>query len=311
MLKMLKTPPSSPIWTNHFESPSRSLPYPNELFQIDENDSPSKRQKISFEINPPKKPTKKKVSKIIPGLPILDDSQMDMKIDICRKIGSGSFGNVYQIQLKSHTGISDVEAPYFAMKIIPPGERTCYKDLIAEASNFGKDGCIPGFAMSKSDGTYLGFSPIAEPLSQKIIHSGNIEKILKLTYEAIMNAQIQVVNDVNMENMGYISKGTPTIILDENGFPCEGPPISRDIVRIIDLGDCEAPEDANPIYTALISVENMIEQDDINKFRKFKFEMMEALLKNKILPISQQLSHEMIVSEICRKYKYQYAKGEI
>jgi hypothetical protein len=306
---MIKTPPSSPIWTNHFESPSRSLPNPSELFKMDKIDSPFKRQKISFELEPPKKPTKKKVSKIIPGLPVLDDLQMDMKIDICKNIGSGSFGNVYQIRLKDHLG--KPKSPYFAMKIILPGERTCHKDLIAEASNFCKDGCIPGFAMSKSDGTYLGFSPIAEPLSQKIIHSGNIEKILKLMHEAIMNAQIQVVNDVNMQNMGYISKGTPTIVLDENGFPCEGPPISRDIVRIIDLGECEAPEDANPLYTALIPVENMIEQDDINKFRKFKFEMMDALLRNKILPISQQVSHEIIVSEICKKYEYQYAKGEI
>jgi hypothetical protein len=314
---MLKTPPSSTRLTNCFETPPSSPRLincfespPQILFQRDEGESPLKRQKLISSQQSPRKPIKKKVLKVIPGLPILNDEEMKMIFNVNQKIGSGSFGNVYSIQLRANA--ERPESPSFAMKIISPGNRTCHKDLVAEASNFCKDGCIHGFGMSKPDGTYLGFSPIANPLSKMEINSENIEEIIRLTCEAIEKAPIEVVNDANMDNMGYIPEGTRVIILDENGLPdISETVIPNNTVRMIDLGQCEAPEDANPKYTALIPIEKMVIEDDIRKFRRFKCDMMEALLQNKILSISEQSSHQVIVSKICKKYEYQYAGGEI
>jgi len=259
--------------------------------------SPVKKQKVSVPPEAPRKLTKKG-PKPIPHLPVLEDEDF---FEIFELLGRGSFGTVYRIQFKS-------DLSSFAMKKVMPGGPATPKDLVAEAKNFGADGCIHGVGMTKIDGTYLAFSTIAVPLSGMMINQENIEQIIHLTCEALMKAPKSVIYDANLDNMGFVKMGTLTVVLSEDGLPCAGPLTEEDNVYIIDIGNIDSPEDANRKYTALISSEQMESEEDIMKFRKFKCDMMTALLCNKIQEFSEDEFD--IVAKICCNYDYQYACGE-
>jgi hypothetical protein len=259
--------------------------------------SPAKKQKVSLPPEAPRKSTKK-CPKPIPKLPILEDEDF---FEVFELLGRGSFGTVYRIQFKS-------DSSSFAMKKVMSGGPATPKDLVYEAKNFGEPGCIQGVGMTTMDGTYLGFSTIAEPLSKMMITEENIEQIINLTCEAIMKAPKSVIYDANLDNMGFVKKGTKTVVLSEDGFPYAGPFTEEDNVYVIDNGNIESPEDANPKYTALIPSEKMESEEDINKFRKFKCDMMSALLRNQILEFPEDEFD--IVAKICCTYDYQYASGE-
>jgi hypothetical protein len=264
--------------------------------------SPAKKQKMSVPPQSPRKSTMKG-PKPIPNLPILQNEEF---FEVFELLGKGSFGTVYRFQFKSNIGL--IDSPSFALKKVISGGPATPKDLAAEAKNYGEPGCIQGVGMTTLDGTYLGFSTIAEPLSKMMINQENIKKIINLTCEAIMKAPKSVIYDANLDNMGFIKKGTTTIVLSEDGFPCAGPLTEEDNVYVIDNGNIESPEDANPKYTALIPSEKMESEEDIMKFRKFKCDMMTALLQNQILEFSEDEFD--IVAKICCKYDYQYASGE-
>lgn len=259
--------------------------------------SPAKKQKVSLPPEAPRKSTKKG-PKPIPKLPILEDEDF---FEVFELLGTGSFGTVYRIQFKS-------DSSSFAMKKVMSGRPATPKDLVEEAKNFGEPGCIQGVGMTTIDGTYLGFSTIAEPLSKMMINQENIEQIIHLTCEALMKAPKSVIYDANLDNMGFVKKGTTVVVLSEDGLPCAGPLTEEDNVYIIDIGNIESPEDANRKYTALISSEQMESEENIMKFRKFKCDMMSALLRNQILEFPEDEFD--IVAKICCTYDYQYASGE-
>jgi hypothetical protein len=271
--------------------------------------SPLKKQKLkdgSASISgPPDAPSKRK-KKPIPGLPVLDDDDAHF-YQIIGNLGEGSFGKVKKIQLNNDARNPD--SPSFALKIVPSG-RASPEDLSAEGNNFGKKGCNWGVAMTTPDGTFIGVSTIAKPLSDADITAQNIDEIIALTSEALMEAGIPVLNDAGPSNIGIIEKGTPTVIFGEDGLPCAGPPILEKTVKIIDVGPVDEPENANPMFSAMIPAENMIHEEEIMKYRRFKCDMMSALLRNRLL--TKPRNEYDIVREICNSetYGYTYAAGD-
>jgi hypothetical protein len=284
------------------------------LFGDDEDSfsSPVKMQRLetgSAPISgpPPEQPSKRKGKKPIPGLPVLEDNDADF-YKIIGKLGEGSFGKVVtRIQLKNEAGNPD--SPSFALKIVPSG-RASPKDLSAEGNNFGKKGCNWGVAMTTPDGTFIGVSTLAKPLSEADITAENIDEIIALTSEALMEADVTVVNDANPNNIGIIEPGTPTVIFGQDGLPCAGTPIRKRTVKIIDVGPVYEPENANPVFSAMIPVENMEHEKEIMEYRRFKCDMMSALLRNRLL--AEPRNEYDIVREICNSelYGYTYAAGD-
>jgi hypothetical protein len=272
--------------------------------------SPLKKQKLNIGSasisGPPDAPSKRKKNKPIPGLPVLDDDDADF-YQIIGYLGEGSFGKVKRIQLKNDARNPD--SPSFALKIVPSG-RASPKDLSDEGNNFGKKGCNWGVAMTTPDGTFIGVSTIAKPLSDADITAKNIDEIIALTSEALMEANISVLNDAGPSNIGIIEKGTPTVIFGQDGLPCAGPLILEKTVKIIDVGPVDEPENANPMFSAMIPAENMIHENEIMKYRRFKCDMMSALLRNRLL--AEPRNEYDIVREICNSetYGYTYAAGD-
>lgn len=282
---------------------------------IDLLSSPSKMMKLesgssAISCGPPEAPRKprKKPDVLVPieGLSVLPD---DFFIKQLQKIGAGSYGEVFRVTLDN---FEIPESPSFAMKVISviPGGRTSPNDLRCEAANFGSQKCVPGVGMSSTDGkTYYGFSPIALPLNELPITSENIEKVDDLTRDAVMKGPFSVAADACPENMGFLSAGTPTPVLGENRLPCAGSPVANDEVVFIDLGNAE-PNDCNPKYGALFDEGAMNSDDAKLKYRRFKCDMMSALLRNRILPEPQ--NEYDIVRKICKSklYGYTYAAGD-
>lgn len=272
--------------------------------------SPPKKQKLetgSAPITGPPEIVRKKPSKKpdapIEGLPVLP---ADFTPYIWGKIGEGSFGTVFKVSFP------DDDASSFAMKVINlvPGGRSSLSDLRNEASNYGSPKCIPGVGMSSPDGKkYFGFSPIAEPLNNASITSKNVEGINNMTNDAIMGANFPLITDSNLENLGIIRAGTPTPVLGENGLPCAGSLVEKDEVVIIDGGKFGCPNDCNGKYGALFDENAMDSEEAQQKYRRFKCDMMSALLRNRIL-VEPRNEYD-IVREICKSetYGYTYAAG--
>jgi len=265
------------------------------------------RSPISGPPEAPRKHLKKKLSGPIKGLPVLPD---DFKIQINGELGRGSFGKVKSVHLEENPSVS---SPVFAMKVIEiiPGGRVSPTDARKEAENYGSRGCIPGFGMSSSDGkTYFGFSPIVEPLDKTLVTINNIKLITDMARTAIMAAKISMVFDVSTENMGIIRAGTPTPILGGDGLPCAGPIVEKEEVLLLDPGNNDGPNDCNGKYGALFDEGVMDSEDEQLKYRRFKCDVMSALLRNRI--VSEPRNEYDIVREICKSeaYGYTYAAGD-
>jgi hypothetical protein len=285
--------------------------FPEDAGAVDLYASPLKKQKLTNGIAPisgpppeqPRKPTKPKP---IPGLPVLDDDDADF-YQIIGNLGKGSFGKVKSVQFKNDTGNPD--SPSFALKIVRSG-RASPNDLSAEGQNYGKKGCNWGVAMTTCDGTFIGVSTMAKPLSKANITAVDIDEIIALTSEALMEADVTVFNDANPNNIGIIEPATPTVIFGQDGLPCAGPPVLKRMVKIIDVGPVYEPENADPKFSAMISAEDMKQEKDVMKYRRFKCDMMSALLRNRLLP--EPRNEYDIVREICNSepYGYTYAAGD-
>ena len=291
-------------------TPLRNLFGGENAGEVDLYSSPVKRKKLENGIAPisgpppeqPRKPTKPKP---IPKLTVLDDDKHEF-YQIIGKLGKGSFGKVKKVELRSNTGNPD--SPSFALKIVRRG-RASPNDLSAEGQNYGKPGCNWGVAMTTCDGTFFGVSTLAKPLSEAYITAENIDEIIALTSEALMEADVTVVNDANPFNIGIIEPATPTVIFGQDGLPCAGPPVLKRMVKIIDVGPVYEPENADPKFSAMISAEDMKQEKDVMKYRRFKCDMMSALLRNRIL-VEPRNEYD-IVREICKSetYGYTYAAG--
>ena len=294
VFRMQNTPPSSPMGSPNV-SPMRasinnSGTPPRVLFG-----SPQKRPKTC-----PKAPTKQqKKADVLNHLPEFSPNSLKIK----GKLGSGSFGDVFIVEM------DPPNSPLFAMKEVLIN-RISPKDIAKEASHFGSPGCVPGFGMRSEDSkTYFGFSSIAVPLDKMLISTDNIENIISLLKVSVMTAPFPVITDANLENMGFLRAGTPTPMLGNDGLPCAGVPISEDCVCFIDLGNNDCPNDCNPNTSAIFDNDDVIKTDEsMLKYRKFKIDMISALLRNKILQV--KLDECDIARDICAKYGYKYAGGD-
>jgi hypothetical protein len=247
----------------------------------------------------PSPPKKSKVSKSKGlGLPIL--TQMFCPFGM---LGKGSFGEVQKVCFSPETPNS----PLVAVKIVRAGKLTP-KILRKESENFGSPGCAEGVAMMGEDGTYYGFSSIATPLSDmKKIGAEMLESIIWMTKDAIMAALKGVVYDCKPENLGFIPKGTASVCTGKDGQPLVGEPTQEDKVVFIDLGMIDSPEEADKDFNPLLDDEVMESDKEQTKFRNFKCEMMEALLRNQF---EVQPQDELkIVAKICTEFEYRYAGG--
>jgi len=273
--------------------------------------SPPKKQKQetgSFPISGPPEIGRKKASKKpadpIKGLPVLPNG---FEPKIAGKLGEGSFGKVFQVRFPGDDTSS------YAMKVVEvvPGGRSSPIDLRIEASNYGSPKCNFGFGMSSSNGSqYFGFSCIAEPLDNAPITPENIEEIDSKTRDAIMGANFGLITDASLGNMGIVRAGTPTPILGEDGLPCAGSIVEQDKVVIIDGGEFDSPNDCNGKYGALFDEDAMNSLEAQLKYRRFKCDVVSALLRNRLLP--EPRNEYDIVREICNSelYGYTYAAGD-
>lgn len=294
---IMQTPPSSPMKAvDLFGTPTKGTP------KRIRDESPerfcpgSPEACLRFQMpSPPKKPKVSKTKATL-GLPILSTP-----LFFGRVLGKGSFGEVQEVRLPN--------SPLFvAVKSVKPGKLSA-KILREEAANFGSPGCANGFALGGEDGTYYGFSSIAIPLNNMHeVGRENLESVIDLTKKAILTAPIHVIYDAKPENFGFIPQGTSTVTVDENGQPCVGPLTTADKVEIIDLGRIESPEEADKFFNPLLDDEAMETEKAEILFRKFKCDMMEALLRNQFSEI--QDDDKQIVADICTKFGYRYAGGE-
>ncbi len=306
---LYSTPPGSPCGSpRDFQIPLFPGTPPRALFESDDGEdftsSPSKFRKTSESESCPKAPTRQRKQKgPIEGLPILsDDSRIRIrKID---EIGEGSFGIVFSVICP---GTPDY---MFAMKEVAVSGRSSPSDLCQEAANFGKPGCVPGFAMSspKGDKCYL-FSPICDPLDKtNQVNGENIEEMISELMKSIMEAPFPVITDAGLSNMGFAPAGTPTPVSGENGLPCAGDPIPKDCVLFLDIGNND-PNDCNPMTSALFDEDEMNTEEEQLQYRKFKCDLIAALLRNRILDLEVRRDECDIARKICEKYGYTYAGG--
>ncbi len=286
----MQTPPPSPMKAvDLFGTPKR----------IRDESPPAADTCLRFEMpSPPKKMKSKSKSNANKAAGFLELPILSTPLSFGDRLGKGSFGKVYEVCLP--------DSPLLvAVKVVKSGKLPA-KMLRAEADNFGSPGCAKGVPMVGEDGTYYAFSSIAKPLTE--IGAEDLESVIQKTKDAISAAPIEVVYDVKPKNFGFIPRGTPTVQKDENGQPMVGPLTTEDKVEIIDLGSCASPEDADASFNPLIDDEAMDTEEAKLKFRKFKCEMMEALLRNKFAEMPED--EKWIVADICTKYCYRYAGGE-
>ena len=297
----MQTPPSSPVKAVYlFGTPKKGTPKRNR-----DESPPAANTCLRFEMpSPPKKmkpkpkPKSKSNSNVNTAAGSLELPILSTPLSFGDRLGKGSFGKVYEVSLPGSPLL-------VAVKVVEPG-RLSAKMLRAEADNLGSPGCAKGVPMAGEDGTFYVFSSIAKSLTK--IGAEKLESVVKKTKDAISAAPIEVVYDAKPENFGFIPRGTPIVQKDENGQPMVGPLTTEDKVEIIDLGSCASPEDADALFNPLIDDEAMDTEEAKLKFREFKCEMMESLLRNQFadMPVDEK----QIVADICTKYSWRYAGGE-
>lgn len=293
------TPPSSPSENRGNSSPIY-LGSPGRILfggspKRGPPDAPSKKR------TKPKIGDDKKPSYALKGLVILDVPCTR----ICN-LGVGSFGVVDKVLLESSLGTPC--SPQVAMKKIVDSPKQGPKGLLKEAANLGKPGCAFGVAATDIQGNLFLFTSLAIPLTQ-IYYLGRqiLDQIIVMTKSAIMQAPLSVVYDCKPANLGLVQKGTPTVVADPNGQPCVGPLTDVDSVVFLDLGTCGSPEEADGNFNPLLDDDALETEDEQLKFRKFKCEMMEALLWNQFAEHPQE--ENLIVAIECTKRGWSYARG--
>jgi hypothetical protein len=195
------------------------------------------------------------------------------------------------------------------MKIAMQSDRQGSKALLAEAANVGSPGCASGVATTCKEGHLYLFTPVAIPLTKMYrIGATLLEEVIRMTKKAIMEAPLSVVFDCKPDNLGFVPSGTTTVVADKNGQPCAGPPTDANLVVFLDLGNCGSPEEADKNFNPLLDDEAVETKEQQTKFREFKFEMMEALLRNQFADSRED--EKRIVANLCTKYGWAYAGGE-
>jgi hypothetical protein len=225
-------------------------------------------------------------------------------------LGTGSFGTVDEVAFQPPTGSPSETpcSPPVAMKIAMQSDRQGPKALLAEAANVGSPGCASGVATTCKEGHLYLFTSVAIPLTKMYrIGATLLEEVIRLTKEAIMKAPLPVVFDCKPDNLGFVPSGTTTVVADENGQPCAGPPTDANSVVFLDLGNCGSPEEADKNFNPLLDDEALLTVEEQTKFREFKCEMMEALLRNQFADSPKDKNR--IVADICSEFGYRYAGG--
>jgi hypothetical protein len=225
-------------------------------------------------------------------------------------LGKGSFGEVHSVCFSPPAGSPSgtPNSPPIAVKIVKSG-KVVPKALKEEAESFNSPGCAQGVAMQGDDETYYGFSSIATPLSKMTeIGAEMLHAVIKMMKPTIMAVPIGVVYDCKPENLGFIPKGTPTVKVGPDGQPCVSNFTDKDQVVFIDIGIIRSPDEADKNFNPLLDDEALETKEQQANFRKFKCEVMEALLRNKFAKMPQD--QKQIVANICTKYGWRYAGGQ-
>jgi len=295
------TPPSSPSSHISFGSPVFDLlqEFPK---RRPPPSAPSKQKKAKSRMD--SEETNDTISYALKGLVILE---VNWRL-ICN-LGAGSFGTVdkvvFQPPINSQPGISFL--PEFAMKKLVMSPKQGPNGLLREANNLGKPGCASGVATTDYQGNLFIFTSVAIPLTQ-ILSLGIqiLDEIIVMTKSAIMEAPLSVVYDCKPDNLGFVQKGTTTIVADINGQPCAGPLTDLDSVVFLDIGNCGSPEEADGNFNPLLDDDALETEEEQLTFRQFKCEMMETLLRNQFAEHPEE--EKIIVAMICTKYDYSYAR---
>ena len=246
------------------------------------------------------------LSNALSGLPILA-----VICDWIDDLGAGSFGTVEKVVFPPTPGspLGTPCSPPVAMKTVRQSPKQGPKALLAEAANVGLPGCASGVATTNDDGDLVIFTSVATPLSQmRKIGSQLLEEIISLMGISIREGPLGVNLDLKLENLGFIPKGTATVVPDEKGQPSIGPPTQEKQVVILDLGSFLDPEDTDGTYGVFLEEKDLMTVEQQANFRNFKFEVMEALLRNKFAEMPED--EKWIVARICTKYCYRYAGGQ-
>ena len=194
------------------------------------------------------------------------------------------------------------------MKTVRQSPKQGSKALHAEADNVGSPGCASGVATTNDEGDLIIFTSVATPLSQmRKIGSQLLEEIISLMGISIREGPLGVILDLKLENLGFIPEGTATVVPDEKGQPSIGPLTQEKKVVILDLGNFLDAEDTDGTYGVLLEEDDLVTVKQQANFRNFKFEVMEALLRNQNAEMPED--KKKIVARICTKYRYRYAGG--
>jgi hypothetical protein len=257
--------------------------------------------KISF-VDDPEEP----LSYALPGLP----PKSVVWSFIC-SLGAGSFGTVDKVVFTPPPGSPPGTpcSPPVAMKTVRQSPKQGPKALLSEAANVGSPGCASGVATTNDDGDLVIFTSVAVPLSKMCqIGSQLLEEIISLMRISIREGPLRVILDLKLENLGFVPEGTATVVPDEKGQPSIGLLTQEKQVVILDLGEFLDPEDTDGTYAVFLEDEDLKMVEEQTKFREFKSEMMEALLRNQFADMPED--EKWIVARICTKYHYRYAGGQ-
>ena len=253
--------------------------------------------------NPPKAPKKVLKCGPIPGLPLLLKSPIKQRL-----MGDGAYGDVWEVILPRSSNFPLSPQPSFAMK--QTNKPVSPSELQKEAKNYGTPGCTPGIAFTNSTGNYSAIMPIGTPLSNLDffqLTQESVSSVISQTKNAIMNAPKTVVYDANLDNMMMLHSGTATVVLGADGQPSVGPRTTETTVLFCDVGNLPSPEDANKVYNAMLSEEDMVSDKVQAEYRRFKCDMMERLIMNQTL--QDPLEDCDIVAPLCVEYGYTHAAG--
>jgi hypothetical protein len=225
-------------------------------------------------------------------------------------LGTGSFGTVDKVVFRPPSGSppGTLCSPPVAMKTVKPSPKQGPKALLEEASHIGSQGCAPGVAVTNDDGDLIIFTSVAVPLSKmRKIGSQLLEEIISLMGISIMMAPLQVILDLKLDNLGFVPKRTATVIPDQKGQPSIGPNTTENNVLVLDLGNFLDAEDTDATYGVFLEEHDLVSVKQQTNFRKFKFEVMEALLRNQ--NATKPKDEKPIVARICTNFGYRYAGG--